>query len=315
MCTAIHFDNFFGRNLDLEFSYNEHILFTPQNFPLRFRTLETINSHYAILGTGIVSCEYPLYFDAMNEKGLCAAGLNFPDNARYMPLCHGADNVAPFELIPYILSNCATVTDAQKLLTRINISDIHFNEDFPNSPLHWAIADRYSSIVAEQTKDGLKVYKNPVGVLTNNPPFDYHLINLANYINVTPKEPGNRFSDKISLIPYSRGMGGMGLPGDFSSASRFVRAAFTLLNSADCNISQFFHILDSVKQYKGTVCIGDKYEYTVYSACFDMEKLIYCYTTCENRRITAVAMDDFDLRGDEIRSFELCRKEDIKRDV
>ena len=313
MCTAIRHKNFFGRNLDLEFSYNEKIILTPRNYPLDFRTLDTLQSHYGILGTGIVSCGYPLYFDAMNEKGLCMAGLNFPDNAHYMPICHGSDNIAPFEVIPYILGKCATVKDAQKILTRINIADIHFSEDFPNSPLQWMIADKDSSIVAEQTKDGLKVYHNPVDVLTNNPPFDYHLTNLANYINITPKEPDNRFSDKISLAPYSRGMGGMGLPGDLSSASRFVRASFTLLNSAEHSISQFFHILDSVKQQKGAVCVGDKYEYTVYSVCFDTENLICYYTTYENRRITAVSMKNTDNTCDKLTIYELSHCEDIKK--
>lgn len=312
MCTAVHFDNFFGRNLDLEFSYNEHILLTPRNFTLAFRTLETIKTHYAIIGTGIVAAGYPLYFDAMNEKGLCAAGLNFPDNAHYTPICHGADNIAPFELIPYILSQCATVRDTQKILTRINIADIHFNEDFPNSPLHWMFADGISSIVAEQTKEGLKVYENPVGVLTNNPTFDFHLTNLVNYINVTSEEPENRFSKKLPLARYSRGMGGMGLPGDLSSASRFVRAAFTLLNSTECNISQFFHILDSVKQQKGTVCVGDKYEYTVYSSCYDTKRLVYYYTTYENRRITGIDMNDWEINADALCTYALCRKEDIK---
>jgi len=294
MCTAVHFNNFFGRNLDLEFSYGERIIFTPQNFLLPFRMAEPLHRHYSIIGAGITAEGYPLYFDAMNEKGLCAAGLNFPDYAQYMPACHGADNIAPFEFIPYILGKCATVHDAKRLLTRINITDIHFNDNFPNTPLHWMIADRNSSVVVEQTKQGLFVYDNKANILTNSPPFDYQMTNLKNYINITAKEPENRFSKILPITPYSRGMGGMGLPGDWSSASRFVRGAFVLLNSVECDLSQFFHILSSVEQPKGSVCVGDKYEYTVYSSCCDTEKLIYHYTTYENRCINSVAMNDFD---------------------
>lgn len=312
MCTAVHFNNFFGRNLDLEFSYNEQVIITPRGFPFEFRAIEPLHSHYAIIGIGIVRDEYPLYFDAMNEKGLCVAALNFPENAHYAPLCHGTDNIAPFELIPYILGKCSTVSDAQKILTRINIADIHFNELFPNSPLHWMISDCNSSIVVEQTKNGLKVYENPVGVLTNNPPFEYHLTNLSNYVNVTAKEPKNRFSEKIPINPYSRGMGGIGLPGDFSSASRFVRSVFVLHNSNECTLSQFFHILSTAEQPKGAVIYKSKYEYTVYSSCCDMEKLVYYYTTYENRRITAVSMEENIIDKNKLIIYDLLRTEDIK---
>lgn len=305
MCTSIHFNNFFGRNLDLDFSYGEQVIITPRNFPFSFRMLEEIPTHYAIIGIGIISQGYPLYFDAMNEKGLCMAGLNFPDNACYLPICHGADNLAPFEFIPYILSKCATVNDARKLLTRINIADIAFSEDLPNTPLHWAIADREQSIVIEPLKNALKIYDNPIGVLTNNPTFDYHLTNLANYISVTNEEPKNRFSDKINLAPYSRGMGGIGIPGDLSSSSRFTRAAFTLLNSSECSLSQFFHILGSVTQQKGLVRVGDKYEYTLYSSCCDMEELIYYCTTYENPTISAVHLSTENLDSNQLMKYPI----------
>ena len=305
MCTAVHFGNFFGRNLDLDFSYNEQVVITPKNFPLTFRTMPTLSSHFAILGIGIAIDGYPLYFDAMNEAGLCCAGLNFPQDAHYFPLCHGADNLAPFELIPYILAKCESVLSAKNLLSRINIADISFSEKFPNSPLHWIIADKDYSIVLEQTKNGLKIYDNPVGILTNSPTFDFHILNLSNYLNITAKEPENRFSEKIPLSTYSRGMGGMGLPGDLSSSSRFVRGAFTLLNSLDCDISQFFHILGNVAQPKGAVCVGDGYEYTIYSSCCDMDNLIYYYTTYENPAPSAVHLKEENLSADKLFTYPI----------
>lgn len=305
MCTAIHFGNFFGRNLDLDFSYGEQILITPKNFSLTFRTMPTLSCHLAILGTGIAIDGYPLYFDAMNEAGLCCAGLNFPENAHYFPLCHGADNLAPFELIPYILAKCESVLSAKNLLSRINIADISFSQKYPNSPLHWMIADKEKSIVLEQTKNGLKIYDNPVGILTNSPDFDFHITNLSNYLNITSKEPENRFSDKIPLLPYSRGMGGMGLPGDLSSASRFVRGAFTLLNSLERDISQFFHILENVAQPKGAVCVGKAFEYTIYSSCCDMKNLIYYYTTYENPTPSAVHLNEENTDADKLITYPI----------
>jgi len=311
MCTAVHFNKYFGRNLDLEITYGEKVLITPENFPLTFRQMPRLDTHQAIIGMGIVVDNYPLYFDGVNKAGLAAAGLNFPNNACYMPPCHGADNLAPFELIPYILAKCETVKEAKKLLTRINIIDTPFSKEFPNTPLHWMIADKDSSIVVEPLRHALKIYENPVGVLTNNPTFDYHLTNLSNYMNVTSAEPQNRFSDKINLTPYSRGMGGLGIPGDLSSTSRFVRAAFTLLNSKEESLSQFFHILTSVEQQKGCARVGDKYEYTLYSSCCDMEKATYYYTTYKNRRITAVNIDTADLNSTKLTVFPLNESEDI----
>lgn len=313
MCTAVHFNNFFGRNLDLEVSYGEQVVITPRNFAFPFRAQETLSSHYAIIGIGIVADSYPLYFDAMNEAGLCMAGLNFPQNAHYCPVCHSADNIASFELIPYILGTCKTVKEAKKLLTRINITDTHFSEKFSPTPLHWAIADKEQSIVVEPLKNQLKIYDNPVGVLTNNPTFDYHLTNLANYMNVTKEEPQNRFSDKISLSTYSRGMGGIGIPGDLSSASRFVKASFTLLNSTENTLGQFFHILTSVEQQKGLVRVGDKYEYTIYSSCCDMENLIYYYTTYENRTISAVFLQEENLDTDKLITYPLSQEMTINK--
>lgn len=114
--------------------------------------------------------------------------------------------------------------------------------------LHWIIADKNEAITVESIKDGIKIYDNPVGVLTNNPPFDKQMFNLNNYMNLSPKSPKNNFSDKLNLNMYSRGMGAIGLPGDLSSQSRFVRAAFVKTNSLSGeteseSVSQFFIFL------------------------------------------------------------------------
>ena len=223
MCTAVTYktkNHYFGRNLDLEYSYNETVTVTPRNFPLDFRKMGRLESHYAILGMAYVAEGYPLYYDATNEKGLSIAGLNFPGNAHYTPYFQGKDNITPFELTPWILGQCATVKEAETLLQRINLLNENFSKELPLSPLHWIIADRERTIALEAVKDGIKIYDNPVGVLTNNPTFDYHLFNLNNYMTITKGQPENAW--KLPLETYSRGMGAMGIPGDYSSMSRFV---------------------------------------------------------------------------------------------
>ena len=320
MCTAITYktkNSYFGRNLDLEYSYKETVTITPRNYPFNFRKVGSINKHYAIIGMAYVEGDYPLYYDAVNEKGLGMAGLNFPKNAYYHEIKEDKDNIAPFEFIPYILSKCASIEEVKELLKNINIANINFSDKLPASPLHWIIADKFSSITVESVKDGLKVYDNPVGVLTNNPTFDMQMFNLNNYMSLSIEPPVNNFSKKLDFDTYSRGMGALGLPGDLSSASRFVKATFTKMNSLslddeNSSVSQFFHILTSVEQQRGCVHMGDdKYEITIYSSCLNMDKGIYYYTTYDNKQITAVDMHKENLDGDTLIYFDLVEGEHI----
>ena len=321
MCTAATYktkDHYFGRNLDLEYSYNESVTVTPRNFVLNFKKVPALEKHYAMIGMAAVMNSYPLYYEATNEKGLSMAGLNFPGNADYKPEAEGKDNVTPFEFIPWILGQCADVSEVRVLLERINLVDICFSPELPLATLHWIISDREESITVESVKDGLKVYDNPVGILTNNPTFDYHMTNLCNYMSLSSEAPVNSFSDKVKLETYSRGMGAMGLPGDLSSASRFVKAAFTKLNSLSgdsesASISQFFHILGSVAQQRGCVHMGEgKYEITIYSSCCNTDKGIYYYTTYENSQITGIDMHHENLDSALLISYPIITGQQIK---
>lgn len=320
MCTAITYktkDHYFGRTLDLEYSYNETVTVTPRNFPYTFRTLPSLQNHYAIIGMAAVQDGYPLYYDATNEHGLTMAGLNFPGNAVYFPPCEDRDNVAPFEFIPWILGQCKTLAEAREKLERINLANIPFSKEFPLTPLHWMIADRENAITVESVAEGLKIYENPVGVLTNNPIFPYHMTHLCDYMALTNEPPKNRFASGIELVPYSRGMGAMGLPGDLSSASRFVRAAFVKWNAEsgegeEESVCQFFHILGAVEQQQGCVCLPDgRYSRTVYTSCCNTDRGIYYYTTYENRRITAVDLHAEEQNGKTLTCFPLQKKQDV----
>ena len=320
MCTAATYrtsDHYFGRNLDYEFSYSETVTVTPRNYPFHFRHVDDMPSHYAMIGMAFVQQDYPLYYDATNEKGLSMAGLNFPGNADYKPLAEGKDNVTPFEFIPWILGQCATVGEARKKLARMSLLNEDFSPQLPLSPLHWMISDRDESIVVESVKDGLKVYDKPVGVMTNNPTFDFHMLNLANYMGLTREEPVSRFAEELTLKPYSRGMGAVGLPGDLSSASRFVKAAFTRLNSLSGeseseSVSQFFHILASVAQQRGCCRVEHGFEYTIYSSCCNTDKGIYYYTTYENSQISGVDMRRENLDGSALVNYPLIKGQQIQ---
>lgn len=319
MCTAATYktnDFYFGRTLDYEFSYGDEVVVMPRNYPLSFRFAGSLQSHYAIIGMAFVAGSDALFYDGINEKGLGMAGLNFVDNACYNKPAEGLDNVAQFEFIPWILSQCATVREARELLSKINILDEAYNEKLPVAKLHWIIADRTEAITVESMSDGLKIYDNPVGVLTNNPPFDLQMFALNNYMNLSPKQPENRWS--IPLNAYSRGMGALGLPGDLSSQSRFIRVAYTKMHSLSGSseaesVSQFFHILGSVDQQRGCCEVDDgKYEITLYTSCCNADKGIYYYTTYGNRQITAVDMHRENLDGDKLSRYALIQEEQVR---
>lgn len=302
MCTSLTFqtkDFYFGRNLDLEYNFGEKIVVTPRQYPFVFKFAGTLAQHYAIIGTAQITDGCPLYAEAVNEKGLCLAGLNFPGNAVYAKApAEGKTNLAPFELFGFLLGSCATVQEAEEKLKTVCITHTAFKDGYPVAPLHWHIADKDRSLVLECTEDGMHIYENPVGVLTNNPPFPFHLTNLQNYMHLTPNPPKNRFAPALDLSPYGLGLGAMGLPGDASPASRFVRAVFCKWNSEqpqseEASVTQFFHILDNVAMVSGTVRTPEnKLDKTTYSSCINASRGIYYCKTYNNNQISAVRLFD-----------------------
>ena len=320
MCTAATYqtrDFYFGRTLDYEFSYGDEVTITPRGYAFAFRHAGRLDHPYAMIGMAHVAQDYPLYYDAMNEKGLCMAGLNFVGNAAYADVIPGHENVAQFELIPYLLRQCASVAEARDRLARLNLVGTPFSTQLPAAQLHWLLADQHQAVVIESMADGLHIYDNPVGVLTNNPPFPQQLFQLNNYMNLSPRQPENRFAPQLPLAPYSRGMGALGLPGDLSSASRFVRVAFTRMNAVSGDseaesVSQFFHILGSVEQQRGCCEVRDgQYEITLYTSCCSAARGIYYYTTYENRQITAVDMHRENLNGSALIRYPLITEQQI----
>ncbi|MGN1205834.1 MAG: choloylglycine hydrolase [Eubacterium sp.] len=316
MCTAATYktkDFYFGRTLDYEFSYGEQIVITPRNYTFFWhdKKLAEKKCKYAIAGMAHVEDNYPLYYDAVNEKGLGMAGLNFVGNAVYHDPRPSCDNVTSYEFIPWILGRCASVKEARASLASLCITKIPFSDMLPTSSLHWMIADEEECIVVESVTEGIKVYDNPFGVLTNNPPFEQQCFQLNDYQGLSPRQPENTFAKDIPLQAYSRGMGALGLPGDLSSSSRFVRAAFTRLNSKSGDsevesVAQFFHILGAVAQQKGCCEVEPgKYEYTIYTSCANASKGLYYYTTYENPMWNAVDMHRENLDGEKLYCYPL----------
>lgn len=322
MCTAISIkdkEHYFGRTLDLEHSYGEGIMITSQSYPLRYRHGETDADHYAIIGTAIEKDGFPLYFEAANEKGLGGAGLNFADYAFYHPVRHDKRNIESFELIPWVLSQCKNIDEVIRLIEKTNICGDVFDSELGAPTLHWIFSDGDASLVVESVKEGLRLYRDECGVLTNSPEFSFHKTNLNNYISLSAVSPQNR-SEIPSLAPYSRGMGAIGLPGDCSSASRYVRAVFNKFNSTsgeseEDKVCRFFHILGSVEQIEGCVRLDcGKTVRTVYTSCINTSRGIFYYCTYNDRAIRAVSMSEKDKKSKELIFYPMSHSQTIISD-
>ncbi len=308
MCTAISFRRekfYFCRNLDYFYNFGEEIVTIPRHYKMCFTNNEELSTHYAIIGMAKIKNGYPLLFDGCNERGLCIAGLNFEGYAKFCPRVAQKNNLRQYEIMPYILSRCKDIQEATDILEDINITSEGFDSDTPPSPLHYLIADREKSIVFEFTNSGGHIYENVFDILTNNPPFEYHRHNMANYMHLSCEENISEFGYMCHISPYSNGMGAMGLPGDYSSPSRFVRGAFVLksaksYNDERKNISQCFHILSSVEQPYGCVRTPNGYMSTLYSSVIDTENLIYYCKKYDTPTLFSAKLWTEHLEGDEI---------------
>lgn len=321
MCTALTLKtkdgyNLFGRNMDLSYSFNQAVTLVPRNYEYKDRVTQSMKkTKYAILGMATIIDDYPAFADGFNEKGLGCAGLNFPGYSHLEEkTVPGKNNLAPYELIVWILSNFETVDEVSKELENIELVAVPINEKTPLPTLHWIVADKHGkSIVIEKTKENLKVYENPIGVLTNSPTFDWHLTNLNEYMNITPNQPQNiKWVDK-ELKPLGVGVGTKGFPGGFTGADRFVRISYLkskLPETQDLmsGISQFFHILNNVAMPKGSVLDNGQDDITLYSSCMCQQKGIYYYKTYNNSGISAIDMNKEDLDSKEIKRFDYLDK-------
>lgn len=290
--------------MDIHYSFNEKIIIVPRNYQINFKVEKSLNKHYLIYGSGTSINNYPLLCDGANEKGLAFAGLNFLGNAKYYSYKKGKSNYTPYELVLYLLGTCTNVDEVKMKLKDINILNVAFSEKIPLASLHFMISDLNKSIVIETTKEGMKIYDNPYNVLTNNPDFSFHKNNIYNYMHLSINDPINQFKE-VELVPISFNQGLIGLPGDYSSVSRFIKAFviknyISLFDEENKMINQFFYVLDSVLMPKGLVKVNDEYEYTRYSICYNLNDQLIYYKTYDKRKIKSINIDKYDNSGESL---------------
>lgn len=291
MCTAINDISkihLFGRTLDLEYSLDEQVVITPRRYVFEFLHEEKTYEHYAIIGAAHLSGGTPLYYDAMNEKGLCAAALRMPAITLYQEFKPQKQNLASFELIPWLLCHFDSASAAKEAMASVNITPESFSDALSSTPLHWIVGDKKESFVIESTAEGLKIYENGYGVLTNAPDFPTQCKIF--------EEHGEK------------------QPGDLSSSSRFARAIIAVEHTAKESrkteaISRFFHVLGTVNQPNGLFRADDRQLRTVYTSCMDTERKTYYFTTYGCRRIRGVRLKNAHLDLDVPISFPMGRRE------
>lgn len=317
MCTALTLktndgNHLFGRNLDFEEYFNQAILLVPRQFSyVNNLTNRTEKTDYAIIGMGTLIDGHPSLADGLNEKGLACAVLDLPQYTYWSKeMAEGKINISPSDVILWILSNYESLEELKTALINLNIIGKSIIEGQPPGDIHWMITDKSGkSIVIEKTKSKLKIYENKIGVLTNSPTFDWHLTNLNRYLKTEPSQPNQVKWGEQLLKPFSQGFGAIGIPGDFSSPSRFIKAAFLRNNAVipqdtDSALIEMFHILNSVAMVRGAVRTDEnKDDITQYSSCMCQEQGIYYYTTYNNTQITAIKLFEEDLNRDSIKSF------------
>ena len=312
MCTGIRFtDNngnmFFGRNLDWSVGYGQEVIATPRGYRLDSAFIGQIPAEYALIGMGIVQKGVPLYFDCGNEAGLAIAGLNFPGYADYEnEAVEGKVNIAAYEFPLWIAMKFGSVDEVERALADVAIVAKPINDKYPVSMLHWLIGDSKRSIVVEYTANGLEVFHNDVDVLTNQPGFAWHRENLRNYMNLESEMPENVTWREAEMKPFGSGAMMRGLPGDYYSTSRFVRAAYLNTHyptkaTEEENVSRLFHTLSGVAMIDGAARMADgEYEKTIYTGGFSSATLTYYYNTYEDPEIKGVSLKEFELDGSQL---------------
>jgi choloylglycine hydrolase len=291
MCTAVQLGGFYGRTLDYECSFGESVGIAPRRLPFIFEKEPPLKSHYALLGMASVRKGIPLFYEAMNERGLYAAGLLFAGEAFYPK----EGRLAPYELIPWLLGQCADLKEARERLAGLSLWDHPFAVDTPNSPLHWLIADPKGALVVEPTSEGLKVYENPLGVLTNSPDFPYQQMRVAEVRHLSAEAQPPLFAKELPI--HSRGLSAVGLPGDFSSPSRFIRAAFLRAHLRPVGVAQMFQLMGAVAVPQGCLRLPGGDAFTRYTSCADAAGGAYYYTTHQEISPRILRFSDTDLES------------------
>ncbi len=319
-----------ARTLEFGFDIQSSVLVVPRGYA---RTATTPDgkpgmkwtSKYAVVGAS--GAGLPYIFDGHNEKGLAVGTFYFPDTPQYMPY-NGAEaskSLAPWELGSWLLENFASVDEVKANIGKVTVPAVYFSDWKMVPPVHHIVHDASGkSITVEYLNGKLTVTDNPLGVLTNAPTFDWHMTNLRNYVNLSPKDLSEKQFGPIKVSPTGIGSGLLGMPGDMTPPSRFVRAAAfsQSLYPSDTGyaaVLQAFHLLNNFDIPHGAARTLERdakgnpmADYTLWTSANDLKAKRFYFRTFENSQIRMVDLMSMDLNAKDIKSISMKGSEVVK---
>ncbi|MFT8362346.1 MAG: choloylglycine hydrolase family protein [Sporolactobacillus sp.] len=324
MCTSLTLrtkegHHLLGRTMDFTIDFNQFVIVTPRNYSWQNDSANQCTTNYATVGMGIKQQDHILLADGVNEQGLMCATLYLPGYASYNKE-ELADkiNLPPQDFVFWCLTHYATVDEVREAMHVYNFLDSPLAILGITPPLHWIVSDKSGAcLVIESTAHGLQLYDNLIGVLTNSPELSWHLQNLRQYIGLrsNPYNP-TQWGD-LELTAFSQGSGSFGLPGDFTPASRFVRAAFLKQTHNEAGnelegITEIFHILANCALPKGPVKNSEGImDYTLYTAAMCAESASYYYFSYDSQQISAIHLANEDLNAQTVKIFPYSRQQTV----
>lgn len=278
--------------------------------------------------TAIIAGDFPFATDGLNEAGLTVGMLFYPGFAEYQTAdaSKNSSTIINAEFANYVLGNFKTVAEVKAAIPGIRVvKSAELEKKFGTAlPLHFVVTDATgASIIIEYTKGQLNIFDNAVGVLTNSPSYDWHLLNLRNYANLQPTSLPPRSINGVSLAPFGAGSGMLGLPGDFTPPSRFIRAVAFVhtmepVKDAAAGVSAASAMLNNFDIPVGLVREGTVDSpvlgYTQWSVIADTKHDIYYYWTLYDRRMRSIDLTKVNLNGGKIVTMPLdkVRVEDVQ---
>tara|TARA_R110002095_G_scaffold211170_1_gene199068 strand:+ start:9732 stop:10805 length:1074 start_codon:yes stop_codon:yes gene_type:complete len=316
----------FGRTLEFAQDLHSNIIIVPRNkefvgiAPNQKQGLRW-NSQYGIVGMNAFNL--PIIADGINEKGLHVGIFYFPDYAKYQNVSTQeiAKTISPIQVPLYLLGSCMTVDDVAKQIKQIKVGNVLMEQMGGVPPFHYIASDASGkSIVLEYVNGKLNIHQNPLGVFTNSPTFDWHMTNLGNYVNLLTNNIAKIEIEGQTITGLGQGSGMLGLPGDFTPPSRFVRAvAFSAsvfpVQTAHEGVLQVFHVLNQFDIPKGAAR-GDQNgkttaDYTMWTAVSDLKNQLYYFRTYDDSTIRMVNLNSVDLNATEIKIISIQGEEQI----
>ena len=254
------------RSMEFGFPFNSKILIVPRGTEYtgtapQGRAGLKWQTKYGVVGLN-ANVAPSIVADGMNEKGLVVGMLYLPGYARYLAPdeAQTASTIGSWEAAIYLLSTCADVNESVAALTgKVHVAQQEFPPFKQVLPVHYWIGDATGKVViAEYVGGKLNIHQNPVGALTNSPPYDWQQINLSNYVNLSPVNVPAKKLGGLEVVNFGQGSGFIGLPGDLTPPSRFVRAALfsqwaSPAKTAPETVNLGFHVLNTFDIFDGAI--------------------------------------------------------------